>query len=34
MSVADRIEVKSSALVLNDLQVAIISGSPLASLGA
>jgi nicotinamidase-related amidase len=31
MSVGDRIEGKSSALVLNDLQVAIISGSPLAS---
>lgn len=30
MSATDRIEVKSTALVLNDLQLAIISGSPLA----
>jgi hypothetical protein len=30
MSAADRMDVKSTALILNDLQRAIISGSPLA----
>jgi hypothetical protein len=30
MTAADRLEAKSTALVLNDLQLAIVSGSPLA----